>query len=177
MNKAYSLLYWLISLFRSGEIRRFSSFLSKIHTIFHVQHLIQLFPKGLIVSSPFFFLLLNGCLLFLPGRNVDLLHAMLFLQDALGGIVQVNFLLMGGPELFPASLPMDSVHLVNDGPDAADVFGEDNHVVKLLDPGGVGLGLGNKIIHSSRQFMGLPFQFFYGENFVRFQEAMSLSSK
>lgn len=57
------------------------------HTILHVQHLIQLFPKGFILSSPFFFFLMEDGLFLFPTGNVDLLHAMLFLQDALGGIV------------------------------------------------------------------------------------------
>ena len=89
-------------------------------------------------------------LFLLPAGYVDLLHAMLFLQDALGGIIQVDFLLMGSPELFPAAFPMDGVHLVDDGLDAADVFAKGDHIVQLLDPGSIGLGLGHKLIHGSR---------------------------
>ena len=39
----------------------------------------------------------SGLLFFSPG-NVDLLHTMLLCQDALGGIMQVDFLLMGSLE-------------------------------------------------------------------------------
>ena len=89
-------------------------------------------------------------LFFFPTGNVDLLHAVLLLQDALGSIVQIDFLLMGGPELFPVAFPMNGVHLVDDGLNATDVFGKGDHAVKLLDPGCIDLGLGHKIIHGSR---------------------------
>ena len=120
---SFNLLYDHLLLFSAKGlipllIRPFCSF----HPIFHVQHLFQLFPKGFILSSPFFFLVSDSGLFFFPAGNVDLLHTMLLLQDALGCVVQIDFLLMGSPELFPASLPMNSVHLVNDSQKNSDPF-------------------------------------------------------
>ena len=86
--------------------------LGNFHAVFHIQHLIQLFQKGLILSSPFFFFLMEHGLFFFSAGNVDLFHAVLFFQDALGSIIQVDFLLVGGLELFPATLPMNSVRCI-----------------------------------------------------------------
>ena len=77
-----SLFLWFLSL----------TLVRSFYPVFHVQHLIQLFPKGLILSSPFFFFLSESGLFFFPAGDVDLLHAMLFLQDALGGIVQIRYM-------------------------------------------------------------------------------------
>ena len=82
---SFNLLYDHLLLFSAKGlipllIRPFCSF----HPIFHVQHLFQLFPKGFILSSPFFFLVSDSGLFFFPAGNVDLLHTMLLLQDALG---------------------------------------------------------------------------------------------
>ena len=55
----------------------------------------------------------SGLLFFSP-ENIDLFHTMLLCQDAPGGIIQVDFLLMGSLELFPAAFPMNGVHFVDD---------------------------------------------------------------
>ena len=119
------------------------------NAMLHIQHLIQLFPKRIILRCSDRFLLPQVGLFLLPAGNVDLLHTMLFLQDALGGIIQVDLILMVSPELFSSTFPMDTVHLINDGLDAADMFSKSNHVIKLLDPGSTGLGLGHKSIDGS----------------------------
>ncbi len=56
---------------------------------------------------------------------------------------------MGSQEFLPASLPMNSVHLINAGLDTVDEIGKGDHVIKLPDPSGAGLGLGHQIIHGS----------------------------
>ena len=79
--------------------------------VLHVQHLIQFFPKRIILRCSDRFLLPQGGLLLFPARYVDLLHIMLFLQDALGGIIQVDLILMVSPELFSPAFPMDTIDI------------------------------------------------------------------
>ena len=123
--------------------------LGLFNAVLHIEHLIQLFPKGIVLRCSDRFLLPQGGLFLLPARYVDFLHTMLFLQDALGGIIQVDLILMVSPELFSSTFPMDTVHLINDGLDAADMFSKSNHVIQLLDLGSTGLGLGHKSINGS----------------------------
>ena len=61
--------------------------LGLFNAVLHIEHLIQLFPKGIILRCSDRFLLPQSGLFLLPARYVDLLHTMLFLQDALGGII------------------------------------------------------------------------------------------
>ena len=46
-------------------------------------------------------------------------------------MVQVDLILMVSPELFSPAFPMDTVHLINDGLDAADMFGSQCVVVAI----------------------------------------------
>lgn len=143
------------------------------YTVFYISQLFQIFTKLLILIIDFFLLLSKRILLFLPGRDMNLSHAMVPFQDATGCIVKIKFFLMIRTKSLPFAFPMDAIHFINDRLDTLYIFTKQDHFFQPLFTGG-------KSVHSfqqgtcfQRKFLYTFFQLCDGMQVILLQKVIS----